>query len=128
MKQLRFKTLLSLLALMTALFATSLTAQAQLPAVSIDVKNVSVKDALKAIEAESGYTFAYVDSEINLDRKVSVNAQNKSIASILSEILPGMNVELRDKKIVLTEESKTAARAQGDNAAVARTITGRVVD
>ena len=46
---------------MTALFATSLTAQAQLPAVSIDVKNVSVKDALKAIEAESGYTFAYVD-------------------------------------------------------------------
>ena len=128
MKQLRFKTLLSLLALMTALFATSLTAQAQLPAVSIDVKNVSVKDALKAIEAESGYTFAYVDSEINLDRKVSVNAQNKSIASILSEILPGMNVELRDKKIVLTAKPKTAARTQDDNAAVSRTITGRVVD
>ena len=68
MKQLRFKTLLSLLALMTALFATSLTAQAQLPAVSIDVKNVSVKELLKTIEAKSGYTFAYVDSEVDLNK------------------------------------------------------------
>ena len=127
MKQLRFKTLLSLFALVTVLFATSLTAQVQMPAVSIDVKNVTVKDALKAIEAESGYTFAYVDSEVNLDKKVSINAQNKSITAIISEILPDMKAELRDKKIVLTTKPKTAVQ-KTDGPADSRTITGKVVD
>jgi hypothetical protein len=72
MKQFRFKTLMSLFAAVAMLFATSLTAQAQIPAVSIDVKNVSVKELFKTIEAESGYTFAYVDSEIDLSKNVSV--------------------------------------------------------
>ena len=102
MKQFRFKTLVSLCALVALLSATSLTVQAQTPAVSIDVKNVSVKELFKTIEAESGYTFAYVDSEIDLAQNVSINATNKSIASIIAEVLPNMNVELKDKKIVLT--------------------------
>ena len=127
MKQFNFKTLLSLSALIVVLFATSLTAQAQTPAVSIDVKNVSVKDFFKAIEAESGYTFAYVDSEIDLNKNVSVNAQNKSITSVVAEVLPGMNVEIKDKKIVLTAKPKTAPAAQ-NNVAATRTVTGKVLD
>lgn len=104
MKQFRFKTLVSLFAVISALFAASLTVQAQTPAVSIDVKNVSVKELLKAIESESGYTFAYVDSEIDLDKKVSVNAKDRSISSIIAEVLPGTKAEVRDKKIVLTAD------------------------
>ena len=102
MKQFKIKTLVSLCTLVVMLFATSLTAQAQTPAVSIDVKNVSVKELFKTIEAESGYTFAYVDSEIDLSKNVSINAKNRSIIDIVAEVLPGMNVELKNKKVVLT--------------------------
>ena len=127
MKQFNFKTLLSLSALLAVLFATSLTVQAQTPAVSIDVKNVSVKDFFKAVEAESGYTFAYVDSDIDLDKSVSINAKNKSITSLISEVLPGMNVEIKDKKVILTAKPKTAPAAQ-NNSVATRTVTGKVVD
>lgn len=126
MKQFRFKTLMSLFAAVAMLFATSLTAQAQIPAVSIDVKNVSVKELFKTIEAESGYTFAYVDSEIDLSKNVSVNAKNKSIASIIAEVLPNMQVELKDKKIVLT--TKPAPVQKTTVASAVRTVTGKVVD
>jgi TonB-dependent SusC/RagA subfamily outer membrane receptor len=125
MKQFRFKTLMSLFALVAILCATSLTAQAQTPAVSIDVKNVSVKELFKTIEAESGYTFAYVDSEIDLSKNVSVNAKNKSIISIISEVLPNMQVELKDKKVVLTARP---AQPQKTTVAATRTVTGKVVE
>ena len=129
MKTFRFKTLMSLVAMVAMLFAASVTAQAQMPAVSIDVKNVSVKELLKTIEAKSGYTFAYVDSEVDLNKNVTVNANNKSIVSILSEVLPGMNAEIKDKKIVLTVKPKAAPPTQERTAdAEPRTITGKVVD
>ncbi len=128
MKQFRFKTLMSLFALVAMLFAASLTAQAQTPAVSIDVKNVSVKELFKTIEAESGYTFAYVDSEIDLSKNVSVNAKNKSIVSIMAEVLPDMNVEIKDKKVVLTKKSTPPTQKNVTSSAVTRTVTGKVVD
>ena len=126
MKQFRFKTLMSLFAAVAMLFATSLTAQAQTPVVSIDVKNVSVKELFKTIESESGYTFAYVDSEIDLSKNVSVNATNKSIASIIAEVLPNMQVEFKDKKVILT--AKPVSTPKTTVASATRTVTGKVVD
>lgn len=102
MKQFRFKTLVSLLTLSAAFLAASLSASGQTPAVSIDVKDVSVKELLKTIENESGYTFAYVDSDINLNKTVSINAKDRSISSIIAEVLPGTKVEVKDKKVILT--------------------------
>lgn len=128
MKQFRFKTLMSLCAVVAALFAASLTVKAQTPAVSIDVKNVSVKELLKAIESESGYTFAYVDSDINLDKKVSVNAKDRSISSIIAEVLPGTKAEVKDKKIVLTAGKVQTPPQQKTADAAQRTVTGKAVD
>ena len=128
MKQFKIKTLVSLCTLVVMLFATSLTAQAQTPAVSIDVKNVSVKELFKTIEAESGYTFAYVDSEIDLSKNVSINAKNRSIIDIVAEVLPGMNVELKNKKVVLTLKPATPASQNPTNNAATRTVSGKVVD
>ena len=128
MKQFKIKTLVSLCTLVVMLFATSLTAQAQTPAVSIDVKNVSVKELFKTIEAQSGYTFAYVDSEIDLSKNVSINAKNRSIIDIVAEVLPGMNVELKNKKVVLTLKPATPASQNPTNNAATRTVSGKVVD
>ena len=60
---------------------------------SVNVKDVTVKELLKAIEAGSTYTFAYVDTDIDLSRKVSVSATNKDIEAIIKEVLPGINSE-----------------------------------
>ena len=67
----------------------AIPAQAQTPVVTLDARNVTIKELLQRIEAASPYTFAYVNAEIDTPphRKVTVNAENRSIESILAEVL-----------------------------------------
>lgn len=92
--------------------AVTTTAVAQTPKVTVDARNVSIKELLQRIEANSQYTFAYVDAEIKTDKIVSVTATNRSIASIIAEVLPGVNMEVKGLKIILT-------RARGGASGVA---------
>lgn len=82
--------------------AVTTTAVAQTPKVTVDARNVSIKELLQRIEANSQYTFAYVDAEIKTDKIVSVTVTNRSIASIIAEVLPGVNMEVKGLKIILT--------------------------
>lgn len=93
------------------------TASAQVPTVTVDAKNVTIKELLQRIEANSQYTFAYIDADINPDKRVSVKAVNRSIASIVAEVLPNVNMEVKGLKIVLT------AKRGGGNRRPARPLT-----
>ena len=73
-----------LFAAFLVLQAGETTALAQSEKVSVNARNVSVKEVLKMIENQSGYTFAFVDSDIEAERKVSLNAESRSISSILA--------------------------------------------
>ena len=42
------------------------TASAQVPTVTVDAKNVTIKELLQRIEANSQYTFAYIDADLLL--------------------------------------------------------------
>ena len=95
--------------------AVTTTAVAQTPKVTVDARNVSIKELLQRIEANSQYTFAYVDAEIKTDKIVSVTATNRSIASIIAEVLPGVNMEVKGLKIILTR-----ARGGGASGAASR--------
>ena len=102
-------------------------ASAQAPNVTLEAKNVTVKELLRLIEANSPYTFAYADADITPGKRVSVKADNQSIESIIAEVLPEVNVEIKGRKILLTTRSgggKPAAR----NAGASRTLTGRITD
>ena len=62
---------------------------------TVNVKDVTVKELLKAIEAGSTYTFAYVDTDIDLTKKVTISATDKDIETIIKEVLPGVNSKTR---------------------------------
>lgn len=72
-----------LFAAFLVLQAGETTALAQSEKVSVNARNVSVKTVLKMIENQSGYTFAFVDSDIEAERKVSLNAESRSISLYL---------------------------------------------
>ena len=103
-----------------------LTVTAQSATVTLKANNVTVKELLHMIESQSQYTFAYVNAEINLNKKVSVYASSRSIKSILEEVLPEMNSQVKGSKIVLTkkENKTTVSRSQGKS----RTVQGTVID
>ena len=93
------------------------------------VKDVTVKELLKAIESGSSYTFAYVDTDIDLSKTVSVSASNESIETIIKKVLPGVNVEFKGQKILLNKALKQPQPApQASKPVSQRTVTGRVLD
>lgn len=84
---------------------SAVPASAQVPNVTLEAKNVTVKELLRLIEANSPYTFAYADADITPGKRVSVKAENRSIESIIAEVLPEVNVEIKGLKILLTTRS-----------------------
>lgn len=100
-------------------------ATAQTPTVSVDVKNVTVKQLLQSIEENSQYTFAYIDSSINTDKIVSVSEKNRSIASIVTEVLPGVEVEIIGMRIII---KSTTSDKKSEQENTTRIVRGRVVD
>ena len=96
----------------------------------MNVKDVSVRGLLKAIEAGSTYTFAYVDTDIDLAKKVTVSATTKDIEAIIKEVLPGVNVEFKDQKILLSNKPVADKPVEQKVAqpAAQRVVSGKVVD
>ena len=105
----------------------SLGAFAQNRTVTVNVKDVTIKEFLKAIEAGSSYTFAYVDTDIDLVRKVSVTAKNEPIEAIMKRVLPDLKVEFKDQKILLSKKV-SEVRPKASQTSGPKVITGKVVD
>lgn len=117
------------LCIICALCITS-NVHAQERKANVNVKDVSVKELLKAIEAGSTYTFAYVDTDIDLAKKVTVSATNKDIEAIIKEVLPGVNVEFKDQKFLLSNKPVADKPVEQKVAqpAAQRVVSGKVVD
>lgn len=60
--------------------------------VSIHLSNVTVAEAFDAIRNQSGYTIAYNDNDVNLNKKVTVHVKNKPVEEAVRQALVGQNV------------------------------------
>ncbi len=102
-------------ALLLMLTVAVIDASAQTPTVTVNVQNVTVRQLLQAIEENSQYKFAYSDSAFDTEKIVSVNASNRSIASIISEVLPGVEADVRGRQILLRKASEKSDTQQNPN-------------
>ncbi|HYG19669.1 MAG TPA: SusC/RagA family TonB-linked outer membrane protein [Ohtaekwangia sp.] len=55
--------------------------------VTIALKDVTVRQALHALERESGYSFFYNDSFEDLNKNVSITAQNEPLGTVIGRLL-----------------------------------------
>lgn len=108
---------LTLILFLSSMLAWTANAQR----IDLNLKDVTVKEAMETLKNRSGYSFVYEAGDIDARAKVSVKATR--IEDAISQIVAGQNVsyELRGKNIVL---QKTATGQQK----VKRTITGIVKD
>lgn len=109
--------------------ATTLTTLAsasysQSARVSLNMRNVTVKDALKAIESQSEFFFIYNNELIDVTKKVTIRANDQRIDEVLNTLLAGQDIEIDviDRKIVLAPAHINAPAQQQ------RTVTGTVTD
>ena len=114
-------TLFLLITSVLGLFATG--SYSQNTRITLDLKSVTVKEALKAIENESEFFFIYNNELINVDREIDINVKNQKIADVLNTIFEGRDVEVTviDRKIVL------APTFMGEQQP-SKKITGKVTD
>lgn len=94
---------------------------------NINTINKTVKEVIKEIENSSEFIFFYLDKSIDLNRKVSINAQDERIDAILDQLFSGTenSYSISDRQIII---SKKEAPVVAKTNQATKTITGTVRD
>jgi TonB-linked SusC/RagA family outer membrane protein len=91
--------------LMTAAFCClSIPLFAQ--AITLNVKNVTVKEAIVSLKEKSDYSFVYEVNDLDTKKIISVSATNQSIDNVIEQILVGQDVvyDIKGRSIVITRK------------------------
>ena len=79
----------------------------QVTKVSLDMKNTTLETVMDEIESQSEFYFIFNQKQIDINRVVDVQAENKLITDILPELFDGTNVSyaVLERKILLTTDA-----------------------
>lgn len=92
------------------LTAAALCLNMSISAQSVNLQNVTVKQALNKLQQTCGYSFVYEAKDLNTSKRVSVNASNS--AEAIGQVLRGQGVTytLKGKNVII---SKASVKHQG---------------
>lgn len=68
------------------------------------------------MESQSGYTFAYNNSEIDLTRRVSVKAADENVVDVVIRALSAQNLTARMEGSRIGRQPQTGRRTRTDGA------------
>lgn len=91
---------------------------------TVDAVNKKVSEVLAEIEKQSDFQFFYNSELVNVNRLVSVKAEDKDVFTILDILFQDTNInyEVVDKDIILTNKATIKLQQQK------RILTGKIVD
>lgn len=101
---------------------------AQKTMVNIALEDKTVDEVLTELEQGTEFVFFYNNKQIDVKRRVSVRANNKTIFKVLNDVFKGTNIgyKVLDRNIILYDK---AIGADGIQATLqAATVKGSVVD
>lgn len=92
------------------LTAAALCLNMSMSAQSVNLQNVTVKQALNKLQQTCGYSFVYEAKDLNTSKRVSVNASN--CAEAIGQVLKGQGVTytMKGKNVII---SKASVKHQG---------------
>lgn len=113
-------------------YASSSKAQGVLNTnISVNVADMSLRDALKVIEKTANTKFVYSNTLINANQRVSINADAEKLADVLKKLLTdnGIAFELFNQQIVLSKAKTLVTIGTEEKIPVADVVlTGKVTD
>ena len=105
----------------------ALPAAAQNKKITVDLDNVPVREFINPVESQSGYTFAYNNSEIDLTRRVSVKAADENVVDVVIRALSAQNLTARmEGSRIVVSRKPAAARVQTAQPVRGGVVTGTV--
>ena len=92
--------------------------------ITLKMSDSKIDDVLNQIENKSEFFFLFNQKQIDVNRKVSINANEEKIADILEELFTGTDVKYQviDRQIVLTSGSSNEGQQKENK------ISGKVSD
>lgn len=118
--------------LLATFLALSMEVTVQASTVTMTLRNVTVKQAIVDLQKNTGYSVVIYAKDVDMNRRVSVDARNEKVANVVGQILAGQDVdyEVNGKTIVVSQhnsEPKETARTQKANDKKQK-MQGKVVD
>lgn len=92
---------------------------------SLKLKDVTIKQALKEIEEQSDYYFMYNDTKVDVSKIISIEVREASIDEILNLLLNGTGItyEIVEKQIVLYPPEGNKSKQNNGEKEVSGTVT-----
>ncbi|WP_430810803.1 MULTISPECIES: SusC/RagA family TonB-linked outer membrane protein [unclassified Carboxylicivirga] len=118
---------LSIIACLITIFGSnSLSAAIRLKEqkVNLQLREVTLRECLNEIEAQSKMVFVYNEEQVDVQQTVSVAANNQSVEAVLNDVLQNATFKLYGNQVVIVADAAhESAVQQGDV-----TVSGTVVD
>jgi hypothetical protein len=94
--------------------AWSATTYSQSTKLSVNLRDATVKEVIEAIEEQSEFLFLYQEGQVDLNRRVTIHAEEKQLQEILDEVFKGTdNIYLvSDRQVVIGKAPRKALEAQ----------------
>lgn len=88
--------------LMSALLEIHATANAQVKAVTLDVKNMPLKEVFNELKKQTELDFFYSNEELNMNSQVTIQVRNADLRDVLTRILGrGYQVEIMKGMVII---------------------------
>ncbi|MEI6752858.1 MAG: secretin and TonB N-terminal domain-containing protein, partial [Paludibacter sp.] len=109
-------------------FFASILVFAQQKQITLNLNNVTVKEALEALKTTGGYSYWFDAKDLNVSQKVSINVVNKTIDEVLALLFKGQQVEykIKDGHIVISKSVEKETPVQKKNEL--KKVSGVVID
>lgn len=117
----RFYLLFLVLSVASAFASTSYS---QSTALTLQLNNTPIEDVLNRIEEQTEFRFLYNKKIVNVERKVNVAVEGKSISEVLDNLFKnaGISYTISDRQIVLNKKESLTSAQQSNR------VTGVVTD
>ncbi len=101
--------------------------------ISLHFENASIKDVLEKIEADTEFRFLYRDKNIDLNRKVTIQIDNKTIEVVLNELFKNSKTTFAvydNRQVRLMPKEKMISKSDDsvDYKTVQKEVSGSVKD
>ncbi|VAW23371.1 Outer membrane TonB-dependent transporter, utilization system for glycans and polysaccharides (PUL), SusC family, partial [hydrothermal vent metagenome] len=77
------------------IFQLSASVYSQNNTLSIKVRNATIREILLRIENQSDHTFLYNNAQIDVEKRIDIDVEDKNVEEILDQIFKGTNVKYR---------------------------------
>jgi len=85
--------------------------------ITLELKNVSIENALNEITLQSGISFSYSSNIIDPDEKISISAKDEPVEDVLNSVIQQLNLDysIVENKIVIKKPKEKKSTEKKDN-------------